>query len=264
MKNVISALLLPVLLLCLPAPLRAQVPIAATEPWGTWTIATVVLPGSPEHKWGGYAEVQARSQRLFRQFFYNELKGGVSYSITPDFTVMLAGGRYSTSDYQELSAGPLSVEKRLWQQLVFAHQSSRLKIEHRYRVEQRWFTFRDDSTAFRQRLRYRLNAFLPLNHKTIKAGTFFLSAYDEIFLNPKGPVFERNRIYGGLGYQANNHLSVQAGWVAQANYTQPSAASGKYVPGSTLDKNNVVLTVIYRLTPHKSDKPSEALPSQQD
>ncbi|HEX8326808.1 MAG TPA: DUF2490 domain-containing protein [Hymenobacter sp.] len=264
MKNVVWTLLLIILLGCSAVPARAQAQARTTEPWGTWTIATVVLPGSPEHKWGGYAEVQARSQRLLQQFFYNELKGGVSYSITPDFTVMLAGGRYSTSDYQEMSAGPLSVEKRLWQQLVFVHQSSRLKIEHRYRVEQRWFTFRDDSTEFRQRLRYRLNAFLPLNHKTIKAGTLFLSAYDEVFFNPKGPVFERNRIYGGLGYQANSHFSVQAGWVRQANYNQPSLVGGQYTPRSTLVKNNMVLTVIYRLTPHKSDKPSEALPSQQD
>ena len=113
----------------------------------------------------------------------------------------MAGGRYSTSDYNDLYAKPLNVEKRLWEQITLTQYSHRLKLEHRYRIEQRWLRFGDGSTDFRQRLRYRFNAFLPLNKKTLAAGTVFLSAYDEIFLNPKGPVFERNRVYGGVGYQ---------------------------------------------------------------
>jgi hypothetical protein len=243
----------------------AQTPLNPVQPWGSWLIGTVQLPGSPENRWGAYVELQVRTNSVFRQYFYNELKGGVSYDIDRNFTVMLAGGRYITSDYKDLSAGPLNVEKRLWQQVVLTQYSSRLKLEHRYRVEERWFRFRDDSTSFRNRIRYRLNAFLPLNAKTIQAKTFFLSVYDEIFLNPKGPVFERNRFYAGAGYQFNKHLTLQAGWVDQANFNLPTIKQGQFVPQYTSAKNNVVVALSYRLAHRASDAaPAERLPSQQD
>ncbi|QDA61486.1 DUF2490 domain-containing protein [Hymenobacter jejuensis] len=231
---------------------------------GSWFIGTVQLPGSPEKKWGGFAEVQARTNALFRQYFYNELKGGVSYDLDKNFTVMLAGGRYSTSDYKALEDGPLNVEKRLWLQLVLNQYLERVKIEHRYRMEQRWFDYRGDSSATRNRIRYRLNTFIPLNAKTIAAKTVFLSIYDEIFLNPKGPVFERNRVYAGAGYQFNQHLALQAGWVNQANYNLPVVKQGQFVPQNTSAKNNVVLALTYRLF-HRDVAPAhEHLPSQQD
>ncbi len=64
-----------------------------------------------------------RANGVLRQYFYHELKGGLSYDLDKNFTV-LGGRRYATSDYQNCETGPLNVEKRL-------------KLEHRYRVEQR-------------------------------------------------------------------------------------------------------------------------------
>ncbi|UOQ71408.1 DUF2490 domain-containing protein [Hymenobacter cellulosilyticus] len=236
---------------------RAQTP----GTWGNWFIGTVVMPGSVEKKWGGYLEVQARTNRLFNQYFYNELKGGLSYDLDKNFTMLLGAGRYSTFD----DPGPVSLERRLWQQLVLNQFMDRLKLEHRYRVEQRWITYRaEDSTAFRQRLRYRLNAFLPLNHHTITDKTVFLSVYDEIFLNPRGPVLERNRVYGGLGYQFNAHVSMQLGWLRQANYSQPRLQQGQLLPLSVSPKNNVVFSVIYRLAHRATTPRSESVPSQPD
>jgi hypothetical protein len=232
--------------------------------WGSWFIAAAELPGSAEHRWGGFAEVQVRTDAPFHEYFYNELKGGVSYNIDNNFALLLGGGRYATYDKHELGDGPLNVEKRLWQQLLLVQYASRLKLEHRYRIEQRWLRFRDESTDFRQRLRYRLNAFLPLNAPKIQPGTVFLSAYDEIFLNPKGPVFERNRIYAGLGYQASTHFIVQAGWVNQANFSTAAVSQGQPVPASTAAKNNVVLSLIYRLSRSSTKAAPEVMPSQQD
>lgn len=242
----------------------AQSPPNSTPPWGSWLIGTIQLPGSADHRWGGFGEAQARSNALFRQYFYNELKAGVSFDLDKNFTVLLGGGRYATSDYQDRSAGPLNTERRLWQQVVLTQYTSRLKIEHRYRVEQRWFRFRDDSTSFRQRLRYRLNAFYPLNRKAIGPGTVFLSAYDEIFLNPKGPVLERNRIYLGVGYQFNSHLTLQTGWVNQANYNAPTFSQGQFIPQNTSAKRNIVVALAYRIARKSTNAAPERLPSQQD
>ena len=240
----------------------AQSTATPPVPWGTWLIGTAQLPGGPSH-WGGFLEVQARSNGLLNQYFYNELKGGVSYDLDKNFTVTLAGGRYATYDYKELSAGPLTLEKRLWQQLVINQYLSRLKFEHRYRIEQRWFDLRDGSSQFRNRIRYRLNAFLPINNTTITPKTAFLSVYDEIFINPKGPAFERNRVYAGVGYQLDKHWIVQLGWVNQINYTQATYNQGAYTPISISGKNNLVLSATYRIS-RRNSKASEKLPSQQD
>ena len=263
-KHVSVSLLLALLGGSVPVA-RAQTPAAnPAQSWGSWFIGTVQLPGGPGKKWAGYAEAQVRTNGLVKEYFYNELKAGVSYDIDPNFTVLVGTGRYTTSDYRDLAAGPLNVEKRLWEQLVLTQYTSRLKLEHRYRMEQRWLNFRDDSTAFRQRLRYRLNAFYPLNKKTITAGTLFLSVYDEIFLNPKGPVFERNRVYGGIGYQANAHIIMQLGFLNQANYNLPAYKAGQVVPLVTSAKNNVVLAFTYKLARRAAAPASEQLPSQQD
>ena len=240
----------------------AQPATAPNIPWGTWFIGTIQLPGGPG-KWGGFIELQARTNSLYKQYFYNELKGGLSYDLDKNFTLTLAGGRYATYDYKALSDGPLTIEKRLWQQIVINQYLLRLKVEHRYRIEQRWFDLRDGTNQFRNRIRYRLNAFLPINHTTITNRTAFLSVYDEIFLNPKGPAFERNRFYAGLGYQIDKNWIVQLGCVSQLNYTQSSYNQGVYTPLSVNGKNNLVVSITYRISRHNG-KSGEKLPSQQD
>ncbi|GAA4008078.1 hypothetical protein GCM10022408_20240 [Hymenobacter fastidiosus] len=229
-------------------------------PWGSWLIGTVQLPGSSTQKWGGFAEAQARTDGVLRRYFYQELKGGVSYDLDRNFTGLLGGGRYATF----ADPGPRSVEQRLWLQLVLSQYMKRLRVEHRYRVEQRWFSYPNASSSTRNRLRYRLNAFLPLNKSTITTNTVFLSVYDEIFLNPRGPVLERNRVYAGVGYQFNSHFTVQVGWLNQANYSPAAIRNGQLQPQGTALKNNVVLAVVYRLARRAAPAGSELMPSQQD
>ncbi|WP_420151487.1 DUF2490 domain-containing protein [Spirosoma sp.] len=240
--------------------LLAQTSLTSPTPWGSWFIGTIQVPGG-EKKWGGFAEIQARSNAMFKQYFYYELKGGISYDIDRNFTLMVAGGQYATYDYKDLSAGPLNSEKRLWEQLIVNQYLSRLKFEHRYRIEQRWFTFRDGAESFRNRIRYRLNTFIPINNRTITDKTFFLSIYDEIFLNPIGPVFERNRFYAGIGYQLSPNWIVQVGAVNQTNYNPATFESGVFTPQQASGKYNVVVGLTYRFKRHSS---SEKLPSQPD
>jgi hypothetical protein len=45
--------------------------------------------------------------------------------------------------------------------------------------------------------------------------TLYLSAYNEIFLNSEETIFDRNRLYGGLGYRLNNHFRFEVGYMNQ-------------------------------------------------
>lgn len=141
------------------------------------------------------------------------LRTGVNYHLK---SAMITGGYGYIGSHVYLSdqTAPEVVEHRIWQQLITTNQIGRLKLEHRYRVEQRWV-----NDVYKNRLRYRLMAFLPLNKKTIEKGTVFLGVYDEIFMNTEQNYFDRNRLYGAVGYQINQLTGVQVGMLHQETNT---------------------------------------------
>ena len=66
------------------------------------------------------------------------------------------------------------------------------------------------------RLRYFLNLRVPLNTSVIKPGTFYLPGYNEIFMDvEKDNAFDRNRLYGGIGYQIKKGIKVEMGYMNQ-------------------------------------------------
>jgi hypothetical protein len=204
---------------------------------GTIAVATIVLPTNMEHRFGGFFEAQLRTNEVFfSKPFYTEFKAGAGYALSANASVLLGAGRYTTYNINDFGQDPLSTENRVWEQLVFTQQLSRIKFEHRYRVEQRWV-----NRVYRNRLRYRLNATVPLNNATVVPRTVFFSIYDEIFLNNRQPNFERNRASASLGYVFSPAVTLQAGWVNNYNYS---------LAGSN-DKNNMMISVSYQIVRKK-------------
>jgi hypothetical protein len=242
-KDFIGVVLLATLLITCSLSAQAQ-----DSKVGTWGIATVVLPGDSLHKWGGYSEFQIRTNGPISQFQYYEAKAGVSYDLDKNFIALLGTGTYHTYDYTDVNAGPVTNEFRLWEQMTVNQFLYRIKFEHRYRIEQRWV-----NGDYRNRFRYRLNMFIPLNNTKIIAKTWFLSVFDEVFFNNKAPNFERNRVSAALGYQFNKKWIAQAGWINQRNYTT-TLSSGK---------NNIMLMLMYRII-RKNSVQRELLPTTTD
>src|SRR6185503_17374853 len=156
---------------------------------GSWNVINTKLTLSS--KWSLFNELQLRSQSFYHNYYYYEIKGGISYSLNKNFSFLLGTGRYITyTDGGNFKHPVTANEHRLWEQLTMNQYLERLKFEHRYRVEQRWF-----KTGYRNRFRYRLNVAVPLNNKQMQPKTFYIAAFDEIFLNNKAPHFERNRVF---------------------------------------------------------------------
>lgn len=213
---------------------------------GTWSLLTIAMPGDSLHRWGGYTELEAHSNGPFlTQFQYYEVKAGLSFDINHAFVALLGINHNAAYDYNDLGKGPLVTENRIWEQLTISQYLYRIKWEHRYRMEQRWVNGR-----YRNRFDYRLNIFVPLNNKRITAKTWFVSAYDEIFLNNQEPNFERNRASAAIGYQFDRSWILQAGWLNQYNY----------IPGQNNDKNNMILILLYRIN-RKNGAHREHLPT---
>lgn len=243
LKNIVLLTLSLIILTICSSKVNAQ-----NGKTGTWGIANVTLPGDSTHRWGGYIELQSRANELFNQFFYYETKGGVSYDIAKNYTALIGTGRYVTKDFTNLDAPPTVLEFRMWEQMTINNFLDRLKIEHRYRAEQRWL-----NGIYRNRFRYRINLVVPLNHRKIQPQTYFISVFDEVFLNNKVPHFERNRFSAAFGYQFDKSLSVQAGYLDQYNYSLTSDGA----------KNNLAITVMYRIN-RKNTTPKEHVPTTHD
>jgi hypothetical protein len=78
---------------------------------------------------------------------------------------------------------------------------------------------------FRARLRYFLGINYPLNQTNLNAGAFYLSFYNELFINLSRDIgnqkqvdyFDRNRTYVALGYSLQDSMRLQFGYMWQEN-----------------------------------------------
>ena len=199
---------------------------------GSWNILTVNFPGNTDHHWGAYAEAQNRNYGIASHFYYYEVKAGVSYNIDNNSLFLLGTGRYTTYGFDAVDDGPQVTETRLWEQFTTNHFINRIKLEHRYRIEQRWL-----STGYLNRFRYRLTASVPINKPKLDPKTFFIAAFGEVFFNNKQPNFERNRFSPSLGYKFSKQFTLQAGVINQRNYAIASSN----------DKNYLITTAIYNI-----------------
>lgn len=127
-------------------------------------------------------------------------------------------GHIGTHVYDTEKKSPEVEEHRIWQQFLTTNNIGRLKLEHRYRIEQRWV-----KGDYKNRFRYRLMTFVPLNRKKMETGAIFIGLYDEIFINGKQNYFDRNRLYGAIGYQMNEETGFQIGVLQQE-----TAVGGKW------------------------------------
>ncbi|MRH99992.1 DUF2490 domain-containing protein [Kriegella sp. EG-1] len=154
-----------------------------------------------------HTEAQLRYFEQGKNFNQLLLRTGLNYHISP--TAIATGGYgYITTDgtFEEFPDEINSKEHRIFEQLILKNKISKVAFEHRYRLEQRFLDF-GDSNDTQHRARYRLQVTVPLSK------IVFLNFYDEIFLNLQDEVFSQNRLYGALGFNVFNNISLQVGYL---------------------------------------------------
>jgi hypothetical protein len=148
------------------------------------------------------------------------LRTAVTYKLSPEVQVAQGYGYVRSEPYiSGTDEKRVTEEHRVYQQLILRQRWGRLNLQHRYRTEERFLA----GNNFRLRFRYFLSANVCLNEKELKEGTLYLSAYNETFLHADKPVFDRNRLYGGLGYGISKSVRIEAGhmWQMQETITRP-------------------------------------------
>jgi len=170
-------------------------------------------------QWGFQGDFQHRSWDVPGDLEQRLLRGGITYKLTDTklkFTLGYAhilSGEFGPSD-------DVSNESRIYQELLFPQKlGTRFYFNHRFRFEQRFA----DNQDFRTRYRYNLFLNIPLNKMEIVEGAVYLAFYNELFINGQKDIgsgesvglFDRNRIYGGMGYAIKDQFKVQLAYMRQ-------------------------------------------------
>jgi len=186
-------------------------------------------------------EYQWRRNQIITDWQQSLARTGIQYQFKNGFSVMAGYGYIISYPFGDYPAGPFTIpEHRIFEQLSWGDAKDRLSLSHRIRLEQRYLGKIDQKAAEREvsgwnylnRVRYQLKATVPLNRKKLGDNTFYLSAFDEIFIgfgkNVNQNVFDQNRICGVLGYQLNTILKIEAGYINQT-VQQSGLVNGKEV-----------------------------------
>lgn len=154
-------------------------------------------------------EIQHRNYNILGELEQLLVRTGLGYNVNENNNILLGYGFIDSRNKAIESNEILKVnEHRIYQQFISKQVIGKIKIQHRYRFEQRFIE--DD---FKLRYRYFLSLNIPLL-KTNKK--YYISAYNEIFIDASQEnSFDRNRIYGGLGYKLNSNIKLELGYMNQ-------------------------------------------------
>lgn len=163
-------------------------------------------------KWNWWNEFQYRNYNFAGDHEQFLLRTGIGYNITENNNNVLLGYAFIHSQNYVSDTLPKvkTNEHRIFQQYIYRHSISRVFIQHRYRVEERFI-----GSVFKMRFRYMLGITIPLNKKTMEKYALYLSGYNELFINTVSPIFDRDRAYGGVGFVISKYLRLETGVMYQ-------------------------------------------------
>lgn len=155
-----------------------------------------------------HSEIQYRTFEFSSNFNQLLLRTGLTYHLSKNSSVTLGYGNIPTdASFEDFEGEKNSKENRIYQEFATQQQVGAFQLSHRYRLEQRFLENPQGNKDTQHRARYLLRLTYPLSDK------WFLTAYDELFINLQEPIFGQNRLYGALGFHLNNSTSFQLGYL---------------------------------------------------
>lgn len=175
-----------------------------------------------------WIEYQWRRENFIKDWQQSLARTGIQYHFKNGLSALLGYGYIITYPYGDYPAGQYTIpEHRIFEQLIWNDAISRVGLNHRMRLEQRFVgkvnqaaTVYDVSDwTYMNRFRYQLRATIPINKKTMVDKTWYAATFDEIFIgfgkNVNQNIFDQNRIGLLAGYQFNKTFRLEGGYFNQ-------------------------------------------------
>jgi len=162
-------------------------------------------------KYSLHYETQLRNYEIISNFNQLLPRVGLNYHIDEN-SIVTAGYAFipTQNEFDKGWGKEMVTENRIWEQFILRNSINRVKIRHRYRLEQRWVKA-GDITNYKNRARYMLSLKFPISKN--EESPLFISFYDEIFLNISDNPFDQNRLFAALGFQVNKQMNIQLGYL---------------------------------------------------
>jgi len=187
--------------------LGGQKAFAQDSDYGIWGI--YVGTGTIDEKWSIFVEAQYRDHKIIGDFNSLVFRLAGQYDVVKNVNLSLGYSHFVTTP--DINGEKVTRhEYRPYQQVIIRSKYGIVYINHRYRFEQR--ILEDD---FRLRFRYFLQTNIILNKPQMERTAIYISAYAEIFLNFESPVYDRTRVFVGLGYAISSTVRMEVGNLTQ-------------------------------------------------
>jgi len=176
------------------------------------------------HKFSGqlglHAEIQWRRSDVFSENQQLLLRTGLDFYAKPDLRFTIGYAFIETYPYGEFAVPRAFPEHRIWQQLLLQQDLGKVKLSHRYRLEQRMIgnasTGKFENGRYENRMRYMAKATINITKGT---HPIFAALYDEVFINFGKDVgyniFDQNRLYGAVGFSISPAFKMELGYLYQ-------------------------------------------------
>ena len=178
-------------------------------------------------RWGVHLEGQLRRNEIITAWQQLLLRPGLNYQPSKHTLLTLGYAYVKTHPYGSYAIKHAFPEHRLYQQVLARQSAGRVRIQHRFRLEQRFMgqvipsgggEAKLDSWRYQNRFRQFLKVEVPLGRKSEEV-YWYLAAYNEVFLhlppNLGARVFDQNRAYGALGRGLGKAGKLEIGYLHQ-------------------------------------------------
>jgi hypothetical protein len=171
-------------------------------------------------KVGWHAEVQWRRNELIKNPQQLLLRTGIDFYTRNNSRFTIGYAFIETHPYGDFAVANAFPEHRIWQQFLTSQSLGKVKLSHRYRLEQRMIgnsaTGQFANGRYENRFRYMAKFVLNV---TKSERPIFLAAYDEVFINFGKDVgfnlFDQNRLYGAIGFTLTPSMKLEVGYLNQ-------------------------------------------------
>jgi hypothetical protein len=178
-------------------------------------------------KIGLHAEAQWRRSNFIMDNQQLLLRAGINIHFNKQVSGTLGYCYVETYPYGEFASKITFPEHRIWEQLQFGSRFNKLEMTSRFRLEQRYVyspVLKDGvyvvgKDIYTNRFRLLTRFTLPFKGETVQDKTFYITAYEEMFVNfgknVAYNIFDQNRAYLAFGYKFPKLGKVEVGYLNQ-------------------------------------------------